>query len=299
MKHKQSAWIFVLPLLTACGGGELDTRSFTPVRSPASPTGPVVPKGVNNIIADGGQFRLDVYADDAFLQSFTDLNVDPITSRTDPFTIAVPPGNYNFHFEYFILLNGDEFFVARSKTFDLGVTGAEQTASLADLTLKTPLPDSDNDGVADIDELEAWSDPFAPPVSQTDLPGSPGVVRVSLIWDSTDDLDLSVIDPCGNEVDFSTPSAVCFEREGKYEFDANADDGNLSETPAENVFWQSADNLAPAGDYRVLVVQAKDRTPARTTQFIVHIFIGDQLFVRRGRLDDGGWEFTFTVFEQT
>ena len=61
-----------------------------------------------------------------------------------------------------------------------------------------------------------------------------GVVQVSLRWSSTADLDLSVIDPLGDNVSFSDRSAASG---GRLDVDANANCRNPTTAPVENVVW--------------------------------------------------------------
>lgn len=74
-----------------------------------------------------------------------------------------------------------------------------------------------------------------------------GVVQVSLRWSSTADLDLSVIDPHGNPVDYSHRHAA---DGGQLDVDANAACRAPTSTPVENVIWPSS---APDGTYTVTV----------------------------------------------
>lgn len=80
-----------------------------------------------------------------------------------------------------------------------------------------------------------------------DLPGRSGEVRVSLQWNDCNDLDLHVIDPCGNRIYYANRSATCNGRTGNLDLDANADD--CMPSPAENIYWESA----PRGRYTVEV----------------------------------------------
>ncbi|MGF1535661.1 MAG: hypothetical protein ACFB4J_04100 [Elainellaceae cyanobacterium] len=76
-----------------------------------------------------------------------------------------------------------------------------------------------------------------------------GDIQATLRWASTDDLDLAVIDPNGDEVNFlntTVPSG------GQLDVDANAGClGGLTQTPVENVFWPPSE--APTGEYSVAV----------------------------------------------
>ena len=66
-----------------------------------------------------------------------------------------------------------------------------------------------------------------------------------LAWDDTNDLDLQVICPGGESIDFIRRQNCG----GRLDLDANGDVDGLTRTPAENVYF---DNPAP-GTYRVVV----------------------------------------------
>ncbi len=84
---------------------------------------------------------------------------------------------------------------------------------------------------------------------QGDLQGQSGDVRINLQWTGCNDLDLHVVDPCGNEIYYSHKSATCQGYTGTLDIDANA--STCSSSPAENIVWT---NGAPSGNYTVRVV---------------------------------------------
>ena len=61
---------------------------------------------------------------------------------------------------------------------------------------------------------------------------------VNLQWYTKTDLDLHVIDPCGNEIYFSKRRAICSGGAGTLDLDANALFGTTSR-PQENIYWNS------------------------------------------------------------
>lgn len=73
-----------------------------------------------------------------------------------------------------------------------------------------------------------------------------GQVQVSLIWDNTNDLDLSVICPSGERISFDNKLSKCG---GQLDVDMN--ESPTSVQPVENVFWPVG--LAPKGEYKVLI----------------------------------------------
>jgi hypothetical protein len=76
-----------------------------------------------------------------------------------------------------------------------------------------------------------------------------GDVQVTLIWNTTDDLDLWVIDPEGVQIYFNRKTSPSG---GELDVDANAGCGaNVTITPVENIFWPTGG--APIGTYTVKV----------------------------------------------
>lgn len=93
------------------------------------------------------------------------------------------------------------------------------------------------------------------PDIKTILKGKQGELRINLKWNSTDDLDLSVTDPCNNEINFKNRRANCNGSTGLLDADANADWGGES-SPQENIFWGTN---PPSGLYNVFVTHYKFR----------------------------------------
>jgi len=86
----------------------------------------------------------------------------------------------------------------------------------------------------------------------TTRPGEPelgtGDVQVTLRWNSTADLDLSVVDPTGAQIDYENPTSPSG---GQLDVDSNFDCAAASSTGVENVFWPSG--TAPDGQYVITV----------------------------------------------
>jgi hypothetical protein len=76
-------------------------------------------------------------------------------------------------------------------------------------------------------------------------PGT-GQVRVTLQWSATNDLDLHVIDPFGEEIFFANPTS---DSGGTLDFDSNI--SCIPDGGVENIFWP--ENGAPSGNYQVIV----------------------------------------------
>lgn len=83
------------------------------------------------------------------------------------------------------------------------------------------------------------------PVLQT------GDVQVTLRWNTIDDLDLVVVDPAGDIVDFGSPTSPSG---GQLDVDANGFCQTQSFNPVENIFWPTG--AAPNGQYLAYVTLA-------------------------------------------
>jgi len=75
-----------------------------------------------------------------------------------------------------------------------------------------------------------------------------GDPQVSLLWSDTNDLDLHIIDPNGEEIFYGNRSSTTG---GTLDHDANAACNNPTTNPVENIFWTPG--TAPHGTYEVLV----------------------------------------------
>jgi len=104
-------------------------------------------------------------------------------------------------------------------------------------------------------------------------------VRVSLIWQCTDDLDLHVICPSGEDIYYSHKRSACG---GELDVDMNASNP-YSRAPVENIVWASD---APVGEYRVIVNNYCHRAHQRTVPFEVEIALQGREALRIS----GRWE---------
>jgi hypothetical protein len=86
--------------------------------------------------------------------------------------------------------------------------------------------------------------------NEDDLPGGTGEVKVTLQWTNCADLDLWVIDPCGNKIYYASSYGTCSGKYGQLDVDSNAGCSSLNcSSPAENIYWVTA----PSGSYTVKV----------------------------------------------
>lgn len=118
-----------------------------------------------------------------------------------------------------------------------------------------------------------------------------GDVQIQLIWNDTNDLDLHVIDPNGDEISFEqrmSPSG------GKLDVDANAGCNGTTSSPRENVFWPTG--AAPIGTYNVSVVYYEGCTePAGPSTFTINAFVdGSFMTLLEGSISSGSRSVSFT-----
>ena len=78
-----------------------------------------------------------------------------------------------------------------------------------------------------------------------------GDVQVTLRWNTSDDLDLIVVDPAGSIIDFGSPTSPSG---GQLDVDANGFCQTQSFSPVENIFWPIGE--APDGEYLAYVTLA-------------------------------------------
>lgn len=98
-------------------------------------------------------------------------------------------------------------------------------------------------------------------------------IRISLIWNNTDDLDLHVITPQGSHIGFNNKRGCGY---GGY-LDVDMNVRGETTKPVENIRW--ARGCAPAGKYQVYVNNYRNRGAkgARITPFMVEIEVLGQI----------------------
>ncbi|HMV67020.1 MAG TPA: proprotein convertase P-domain-containing protein [Myxococcota bacterium] len=107
-------------------------------------------------------------------------------------------------------------------------------------------------------------------------------VRVSLVWDNRNDLDLYVTSPSGETVYFSHKQSACG---GALDVDRNI--GGETLTPVENIRWVKG--TAPDGQYRVKVQNFRFHEPDQApTPFRVEVEVGGDLQMYEGVISPGG-----------
>lgn len=95
--------------------------------------------------------------------------------------------------------------------------------------------------------------------------GKRGDVTITLVWNTKDDLDLSVVEPNGDKIWFSKPHS---NSGGYLDIDKNHSSLDLTNSPVENIFWNE---IPAAGKYRVYVTLYEKRTENKEIEFKVRI----------------------------
>jgi uncharacterized protein YfaP (DUF2135 family) len=105
-------------------------------------------------------------------------------------------------------------------------------------------------------------------ISNSNLEGNSGKLRIHLEWKTTDDLDLHLKTPDGQEIFYSQKEVTCNGLRGYLDIDANA--GSTYRTdPQENIYWEEG---MPEGDYIVSVVLYTYRSSSQSIPFAVTVF---------------------------
>ncbi len=118
-----------------------------------------------------------------------------------------------------------------------------------------------------------------------------GDVQITLVWDDTNDLDLHVTDPNGEEIFYNHTSSASG---GRLDVDANAGCSGTTSSPRENIFWPTG--LAPTGTYTVTVVYFKGcGDPPVPSSFTLNAIVdGRFMTLIEGSIDGGTRSSSFT-----
>jgi pSer/pThr/pTyr-binding forkhead associated (FHA) protein len=101
--------------------------------------------------------------------------------------------------------------------------------------------------------------------------GETGEIEVALIWDNTNDLDLHVVDPAGEEIYYQRPRS---RSGGWLDIDCNAGCHNTTNTPIEHVRWRQGS--APDGIYTVSVVFYANCEASGPTKYRIEVKTGNE-----------------------
>jgi hypothetical protein len=111
--------------------------------------------------------------------------------------------------------------------------------------------------------------------------GKSGVIRVSLLWNNGNDLDLYVQTPVGDIIAFNYKRSHCG---GELDVDMNARQTE-SNKPVENVYWSA--KQAPFGIFVVGVHEYQNHGFADPTSFLVSVKVDGEVHHFRGSTRSG------------
>jgi hypothetical protein len=120
-----------------------------------------------------------------------------------------------------------------------------------------------------------------------------GDVQATLLWASSDDLDLHVTDPAGEDIYYSHRTSASG---GQLDHDDIPGCGAATQTHVENVFWPTGG--APPGQYKVYVVLYRQCSTGSPVSFELRVTVGGRVvYDSPGTLTAQGQQstpFTFT-----
>lgn len=102
-----------------------------------------------------------------------------------------------------------------------------------------------------------------------------GDVQISLMWSNVNDLDLHVVPPSGERINFAHKRSRCG---GELDVDMNA--GTQSDEPVENVYW--ALNGGPRGEFKVFVNHYTNRGVENPSPFMIVVTVDGRTRTYRG-----------------
>ena len=119
-----------------------------------------------------------------------------------------------------------------------------------------------------------------------------GEVEIALMWNTSDDLDLHVTAPSGEEIYFGNPKSACG---GWLDVDMNISGGggNFSLQPVEHIRWLEGE--APEAEYHVYVKLYTYRSGEAPVPFTVCIKANNEVKEYHMKLEnepDGWWIFS-------
>lgn len=186
-------------------------------------------------------------------------------------TLAAPVDNPTF----VVRVNGDNGYYhtvqgtdagAGSYDIEVQINGSVQQTSL---TLALAV----TDGAGNIGQYRE----FTLPIVRSGF----GDVKVTLTFDSSQDLDLSVVEPGGAEISFRNPVSPFG---GRLDLDSGSN-CVPSASNAENIFWPT--DGAPVGEYRIRVHYFEQCVQGAAVNFSVHVENRDEVATYRGSFADG------------
>ncbi|MDR2078918.1 MAG: VWA domain-containing protein [Treponema sp.] len=168
------------------------------------------------------------------------------------------------------------FLDAVDKLYPQGLTNIEAGISLGYEQIVPYYRENSINQVLLFSDGDEFSARLAQPNART------GDIRISLMWNNRNDLDLHVITPTGEEINFNNPRD---SNGGVLEADRNLYGETLK--AVENIFWP--DGAAPRGSYRVYIQNyLNHETDSYLTPFQIEIKNGKEYLYFEGAVHGSG-----------
>jgi Ca-activated chloride channel family protein len=168
------------------------------------------------------------------------------------------------------------FLEAVDKLYPRGLTNLEAGVALG---YEQIIPYYKEDSINQV-LLFSDGDEFSARLAQSNARA--GDIRISLMWNNRNDLDLHVVTPTGEEINFNSPQD---STGGRLDTDRNLYGETLR--PVENVYW--SENAAVPGNYRVFVRNYANNEPGTyATPFQVEIKNGKEYLYFEGSVRGSG-----------
>jgi hypothetical protein len=112
--------------------------------------------------------------------------------------------------------------------------------------------------------------------------GKSGEVQFSLVWKTLDDVDIHVVSPGGHRIHYRDRSSNCG---GLLDVDRNANDGNTTNEPVENIRWLNG--RPQEGRYTVMIHLYRMRSLLPVIGYDLMAKTGQTVELEKGRLSPG------------
>jgi len=123
--------------------------------------------------------------------------------------------------------------------------------------------------------------------------GHKGEIEVALIWKNSNDLDLHVVDPLGEEIYYGHNRS---QSQGWLDVDRNAGCSNIDPSPVEHVRWP--EGAVPNGEFKVYVNHYSNCGARDPTPFQVAIKTGGEILNFDNSISHGDSKKLIHVFER-
>jgi len=117
-----------------------------------------------------------------------------------------------------------------------------------------------------------------------------GAITVSMLWSTSDDLDLHLVIPNGEEVYYSNKAS---SDGATLDVDMQAWEDEIVAQPVENIY----STTPTAGHYQVYIYNYNDRTPDSASSYLVRVTVGNNSQTFEGTIDGTDTQVLITEFD--